>query len=398
MRKRRKPRRTRTVLVVGAGLFFVLFFPSFAVQWIGYLILAIVLGSYAYSRSTAENLEITRPRGRIMTYRGQPAAVELVVKNRGYLRIPYVSIIDTTGGLYSGDQERRIVTLRPRETIRLRYTAKGVNRGAYRLGPIRVRLSDPLGLYPRQFEVRELAEVVIYPQVHPVSLIDDRGLPAGTLRLSNPVYEDATRYRSVREYVAGDDPRKISWKVSARMGTLHSLEFLPTMYAPTIVFLNLTASHYQRRHRFQHTERAIEAAASLAYYTIGKGQAVGLISSGVLRGSHDQPVLPMRSGLEHGAEILGTLARITADESGDNPLSVLFERGEIPFGTRLQYVGPRVSDEELSYLTKTAHGGSYVELFTVQERVHGDTPPRDLKSIREYHVREYGEAIIVREL
>lgn len=399
MRRRKRPNRTRTILALSTGLFLVLFFPSYAIQWLGYLVMVTVLASYAYSRSMAAHLEIRRDRNRISTYRGQPALVELAIRNRGYLRIPYISVVDTTGGLFAADRERRVVTIRPGETVRLSYTVKGVNRGAYRLGPIRVRFSDPLGLYPRQLEIRELAEAVIYPQVHSVSLLDDRGLPAGNARLANPVYEDATRYRSVREYVSGDDPRKISWKVSARLGRLHSLEFLPTMYFPTVVLLNLTASDYQRRHRFHHTERAIEAAASLVYYAIGRGQSVGLVSTGVVRGTTDHALLPARSGIEHGAEILGALARITVNEVNDDALALLFERTAVPFGTRVQYVGPRLRSDQVEYLARKAHGGITVELFNLKEQALETDVERNADSalFRRYAVREYGEPIIARE-
>lgn len=399
MRRRKHPRRTRTILAISAALFLVLFFPSYPIQWLGYLIIVTVLASYAYSRSMAANLEIRRDRSRLLTYRGQPARVELAIRNRGYLRMPYISVVDTTGGLFSADRERTVVTVRPGETVRLSYTVKGVNRGAYRLGPIRVRLSDPLGLYPRQMEIRELAEAVIYPQVYAVRLLDDRGLPAGNARLANPVYEDATRYRSVREYVPGDDPRKISWKVSARMGRLHSLDFLPTMYFPTVVLLNLTASDYQRRHRFHHTERAIEAAASLVYYAIGRGQSVGLVSTGVLRGSADHAILPMRSGVEYGTEILGALARISPNDAQDDALALLFERAPVPFGTRVQYVGPRLRDDQVEYLARKTHGGITVELFNLREQVLETDVERtsDAALFRRYAIREYGEPIIARE-
>jgi uncharacterized protein (DUF58 family) len=328
-----------------------------------------------------------------MTHRGQPTTVELVVRNRGYLRIPYLSLVDTTGGLYAADRERRVISLGPKEATRIRYTVKGVNRGAYRLGPVRVRASDPLGLFPRQFEIRELARVVIYPQVYPVNLIDHQGLPAGTVHVSNPVYEDATRYRSVREYVPGDDPRRISWSVSARMGRLHSLQYLPTTYFPTLIILNLTASEYQQRHRFHHTERAIEAAASLVFYAVSKGQQIGLVSSGFIKGTTDCPSLPIRNGSDHGSLLLGTLARLSVSDSSEDAVATLFRR-PTPFGTRIQYVGPRLRRHQIEFLASRFPGGSNVELFYVQEptRANEESLPR---LFTEYVVREYGANIIV---
>jgi len=59
--------------------------------------------------------------------------------------------------------------------------------------------------------------LIIYPEVLPLTRPLRSGLPAGTLPTRDQVYEDITRYRSLREYVRGDDARRINWKVSARM-------------------------------------------------------------------------------------------------------------------------------------------------------------------------------------
>lgn len=379
------------------ALFLILFFPSYAVQWFGYLSLAAVFGSYVYSRSMARHLEITRTRSQTMTYRGRTTHVELRITNRGFLRIPYLAVLDTTGGLYTADKERRIITLAPGQTYRLHYPVKGVNRGVYRLGPVRVRMSDPLGLYPKALEIREIATVVIYPQVYPVELTDTRGLPAGTVRVSNPVYDDATRYRSIREYVPGDDPRKIEWKVSARLGRLHSLQHLPTVCFPTLVVLNLTAADYQTRHRFHHTERAIEAAASLVFYAVGKGQDVGLLTSGVIRGTGDTPALPIRGGSDHGSLLLATLARLSANETDIDAVAMLFEKTTVPYGTRVQYVGPRLRRDQVDYLASRVRAGANMEFFYIQERARPEDSVR-LRLFPEYVVREYGQAIVTRDV
>ena len=89
----------------------------------------------------------------------------------------------------------------------------------------------------------------MYPTTALAQIKTPGGIPLGTLVTSNPLYEDLTRSRSIRDYQRGDEPRRINWKVSARTGNLMVNEFESTISYPLMVFLNLAPEEYSLRTR-----------------------------------------------------------------------------------------------------------------------------------------------------
>ena len=107
----------------------------------------------------------------------------------------------------------------------------------------------------------------------------NEGLPAGSIRVDNPVYEDVTRYRSLREYLPGDSLRRVNWKASAKTGQLFVMDYLPLLHAPVLILLNLNSGDYPIRHRYHRIERAATLAASLVVHFLSLRQEIGLIAS-----------------------------------------------------------------------------------------------------------------------
>ncbi len=302
------------IVVLCMSLFFILFFPLAPIQWVSIFALIVLLSSFLYSRAQAKSVVVYRRHPSVKTFKFQVARIEIVVQNRGILPIPYVAIVDNSAGFHAGSDDRAVFSLRGRERRTISYEVKGYNRGAFELGPVKIMGSDPIGFFPWQRLYGAQGRLVVYPTVYPISIPSFDGIPSGSIKVSNPIYEDVTNYRSLREYMPGDDPRKINWKVSARTGTLHTMEYLPAVYFPSIVLLNLTAPDYQQRNRYQHSERTIEAAASLVSHLAGLGLSVGLFSTGVFHGTQDIVSMPVESGYGHAMAILEVLSRIQINE------------------------------------------------------------------------------------
>ena len=121
----------------------------------------------------------------------------------------------------------------------------------------------------------------------------------------------------------GDELKRVNWKASARMGTLYAMEYVPTIYFPVMVALNLSASSYPVNERSILAERAIETAASLIFFYVGLKQEVGLVTTGHLEDA-DAPqetpgtggtYSPIRPGHGHAVSLLEDLARITMSDT-----------------------------------------------------------------------------------
>lgn len=388
----------RAIVLTLASAFLVLFFPAYPVQWIGYTAAFVVIASYLYSRVIRAGIKLHRKDAALRIYQHAAAIVEITVVNGSRLPIPFLLVSDNPGTLYAGYANARLMSLRPRERRRMRYRIKGHNRGGYRLGPISVRITDPLGFFPRSYVVADEGRLIVYPRIYPISFPLATGLPAGTLRTPVRIYEDATRFRSVREYIPGDEPRRINWKVSARLGSLHATEWLPTINTPIVVLLNLTAREYHQRHRFAHTERTIDAAASLVHHFAELGQAVGFFSTGLFSEGGDaaMPWVPGHGGVDNAMSILEVLAQIRINESPADPVEAFLTRARASYGTRLFYLGAALREESLALLVQRLGDPSRLRLCYTEERAR---PWAQITTgnLRVWRIIDHGEELFERK-
>ena len=386
--------RARSIILAVIGLFLVLFMDSYVTQWIGYVLIALVGLSYAYIRSITSGLTITREESSLRAYQHQVVTVRIRIINKSFLPVPHLVITDNPGSLYTGHENARIMSLRGGDRTELVYHIRGMNRGAYRIGPISVRFTDPLGLYPRNNVILEETRLIVYPRIYPVELSIQHGLPAGSITTTSRIYEDPTRYRSVREYVAGDEIRRINWKASARLGALHSTEWLPTINVPVMILLNLTSSTYEQRNRYTHTERTIDAAASMVHHLANRGQEVGLITTGIIKGAAERimPRIRVGAGMQHAVGILETLAQLTINELDEDPIARFLEGRAISYGTRLFYLGAPLPAESVAALVGSLGGRSLLRLYYTDEGVR-NWDELSIESVPVYRITEHGDEL-----
>jgi uncharacterized protein (DUF58 family) len=168
--------------------------------------------------------------------------------------------------------------------------------------------------------------VIVYPRI---VALRDLGFPSqspfGNLPSRQRLFEDPTRIRGVRPYQAGDSPRRMDWKTSARLGSLHVRRFEPAIALETAIFLNLDMDDYPLEWRHQASELGIVVAASVAVHLVQKRQAVSLVSNGqdpLAEVPGLLPGVPLRKGRQHLMHLLDLLARIE---------TVAGDRDAVPF-------------------------------------------------------------------
>ncbi len=341
-----------------------LFFPIRILQVISLLYLAALGLSFAYSRFMAGALVVHRHDLLLRAHRFDPIQIVLTIENRSPLPVPGVSLVDTIGPLFSREPGKFVLRLRPWEKKRVSYTIESQHRGEYSVGPASLLGSDPLGFFPWRRSCGEVERLIVYPEVLPLRLPLSSGLPAGNVRSQDRRYEDLTRYRSLREYVPGDDARKISWKVSARMGSLHTMEYVPFLFAPVMILVNMNSEDYPFRFRSLWVERAAVMAASLVMHFYSLGQEIGLIASASMTNEGVLPVAQISSAPGHAAAILEMLARMDVSGGSGDFTRLLFGSGvNIPVRTHIKVVTPVLTEAQHVFLREVKQKGNAVELF-----------------------------------
>jgi uncharacterized protein (DUF58 family) len=285
-----------------------------------------VLGRLWARRSLAA-VNLSRHHDRRVFW-GERFAVQVDVHNRGLLPVLWMRLAETIPAeLASGRAFRWVLSLLPRERVRLTYNLAGRRRGYYTLGPLATEGGDLLGSASYQNRCCDDDFVIVYPKIVPLRSLDlPSQSPFGILPSRERLFEDPTRIRGVRDYQPGDSLRRMDWKTSARVGSLQVRRFEPAIALETAIFLNLDGADYIAAERLMSTELGVVIAASISVHLIEKRQAISLVTNGrdPLREPDPEasspaplPTLPLRKGREHLTDVLDLLARIQVTPEGD---------------------------------------------------------------------------------
>ncbi|WP_235921624.1 DUF58 domain-containing protein [Lentzea tibetensis] len=168
-----------------------------------------------------------------------------------------------------------VPVLAPGERTSVEYPIPTDVRGVLDVGPLTLHRKGLAGLAVARTVLGEVVRVRVVPRVLPV-----RGLPSGARRgqvgADERVERGGTDLVGLREYVPGDDLRRLHWATSARTGTLMIREDADPARPHLAVVLDDASAHYQDAGAFEH---AVEVAASLVTSALGSGHPVRLLTT-----------------------------------------------------------------------------------------------------------------------
>ncbi|MER7169587.1 DUF58 domain-containing protein, partial [Micromonospora sp. NPDC000207] len=215
--------------------------------WFGYPELT-VLGAVAalavgYALVTAvwrPRLAVSRRADPDRVARGDPASMVLTVRNAGRLRSTSLVAEDRCGGRTVAVP---LLRLRPGRDTQVRYDVPTLRRGVVPVGPLRVTRRDPLGLVELARPYGGTVPVWVHPRIHRLS-----ATPTGVGRSLDgrvdAVPHGSITFDSLREYVVGDELRRVHWRTSARVGELMVRENVDTSLPRLVVVVdNREAAH-----------------------------------------------------------------------------------------------------------------------------------------------------------
>ncbi|MGA0878048.1 MAG: DUF58 domain-containing protein [Ilumatobacteraceae bacterium] len=186
-------------------------------------------------------------------------------------RTPTCDLTDEVGG--EGRVGLTLAPLPRHRPARVQYRVPTTRRGVLTLGPATIELSDPLGLLGRRRRIGSPTDVVVHPRWTSIALPDPRRCEGVLIDFIRRLLDRLTvdlEFRSLREYVAGDDLRRINWKASARHDILTLNEYVSR--APLVVHMLL--DHDATTYSAAGFERAISVVASF----VGSAATTGLES------------------------------------------------------------------------------------------------------------------------
>ncbi|WP_432898470.1 DUF58 domain-containing protein [Micromonospora matsumotoense] len=264
---------------------------------------------------------------------GEPARMTLTVRNTGRLRVTSLLAEDRCAGR---PVPVPLLRLRPGRDTTLGYDVPTRRRGVLPVGPLRVTRRDPLGLCAATRAYGPATVIRVHPRVHPLVAV-----PTGAGRSLDGrvdgVPHGSITFDSLREYVVGDELRRVHWRTSARVGELMVRENVDTSLPRIVVLLdNRSTAHPDRVGGVAASfEAACEAAASLVVAAFRQDLPVVLL---LVDPADDRATDPP----------LDRLAAVTL--TGDDPGGVLGAtltglRGDRPGDTLVFLTGPGGRDD-----------------------------------------------------
>lgn len=176
-------------------------------------------------------------------------------------------------------------------------------RSIYEIGPLTLEIRDPFEFY---LSTKRLPADTLYVMPTPEKLkgvqIRPRHVGPWPGVVPSRNLGSGTEFYSMREYVSGDDPKRINWKASARHNTLIINETEAERVTDVMVVLDTDVSFFGQTGT-EMFELEVRAAASISRHFLRRGNRVGLILQGGERGS-----VPAGFGKRHEKRILYLLA------------------------------------------------------------------------------------------
>jgi uncharacterized protein (DUF58 family) len=198
---------------------------------------------------------------------------------------------------------RALTRLDVGERAELRFGFHSPIRGHYNIGPLVARVQDPFGFYlVEKRSEEEILSIMPRPERIRGAELRPRHLGPWPGMIHARIRGPGTEFYSMRDYVSGDDPKRINWKASAKQGRLVINEMEAERVTDVMIVLDTDVSFYESAEA-ELFERGVRAAASMASLLLKQGNRVGLILQGEERG-----VIQPRFGKRHERNILFLLA------------------------------------------------------------------------------------------
>ena len=331
------------------SIFAILFFPYKFVQAFAISALLIVLVSYIWARALYKGIKVERAEAEIKTVSYERLTISFTITNNSRFSALMCYVLDNIPFLHVFEkQNQRLFILRGHQKKTIFYQANALQRGLYTAGPVTVKTNDPLGLFDIELEFECTQRILVRPARIQLKTNAHPGLPQGNIKINNPIYEDITMRRCLREYKNGDELKRINWRASAKFNSLYTNEYEDTFNAPFFVFLNLAKDDYPLNQCHEQGEKAIEIAASIVNTAARLKQRCGFAAYG--------SAFPFIKPGENQADcILDILSLIQMENGSLDYDPELKLKQELSTGTLLFVIGPK----EVSLYNDKISAGQY---------------------------------------
>ena len=330
---------------------------SQAPEQLGFALVALVVIASGVALLRTYDVTVIRSVTPQRAKAGQPVQVSLRVVNQGRPISSLLLVEDQVPAGLSAPARFAFGEVEGGGDREATYAVRPSRRGRYLVGPTWASFLDPFGVACTRTCIADPSTMLVHPRVEPLSLPRDLGdlRSVATSALSQPAVARGEDFYTLREYVEGDDLRRVHWPSTAKRDRyMIRQEETPWHTRATVILDDRRSS---LREPF---ERAVEAAASLVDLYQRSGYSFRLLCAsgravGFGRGDH------------HLTRCLDLLATVEPDGP---PESLLTRLAEVAEDTKpqaaLALVSPRIGRDEAVSLVAAGRRSRQVSAVSFQ--------------------------------
>lgn len=246
-------------------------------------------------------------------FEGDLIDITVDVRNNGLTSRSMIEVVDTFPAGEPGSQNPMtfIARLARRKNRRYSFKLACHKRGEYRVGPLAIASSYPLGISTAKKEMKSSeVTLLVYPEVFAIAglpLMSGSAAPMSGVEAASKA-GGSEEFFGTREYRQGDSLRHIHWPSTARHSQLIVKEFEIRASVEVTIVIDLLKNSDIGNGKETTLEYAVKIAASTAKYSLDRGHTVQFICFG-----KKEHIIPAARGHSQLALILETLAKVRAD-------------------------------------------------------------------------------------
>ena len=211
---------------------------------------------------------------------GTSNSIHIRVKNPLSFTV-YISLIDEQPVQLQNRHYKRKFLLPRRRQVTFTDSIKPLLRGEYDFGDIQQYVSTRLRFISRRITSPAAVTCAVFPafsRLHRHQLVTQIHIPgeAGNARLRK--IGSSTEFEQVKEYITGDDIRKLNWKASARAGSLMVNQYREERAQQVYICIDKGRLMKMPFNGLSLLDHAINSALMLSNVCLAKQDRVGLLT------------------------------------------------------------------------------------------------------------------------
>ncbi|GAC1479462.1 MAG: DUF58 domain-containing protein [Ktedonobacteraceae bacterium] len=301
----------QAILLIIALLFLLISSGWSVLYKLTYVLLTLFILSWLWARYSLRKLDFHRNTvsGRVQV--GETFEERLMLDNTSIMPKLWVQIADSS--TLPGHRAGYVASMGGRKRAVWKARTVCRRRGRFQLGPVTATSGDPFGLFRRHIPLTSSHELLVLPQVLPLTnfALFSGGLP-GRGRSSQRALQTTTNATTIRDYMAGDALSRIHWRSSAHYNKLMVKEFDLDPAVDAWIFLDLHDAVQAGEGNASTEEYGVTLAATIATYLLRQDLSVGMIVN-----AQHRELLSLDRGDRQIERVLELLAVVTSGPGPD---------------------------------------------------------------------------------